>query len=248
MTTEKDHMNRATNDEQLERRGRYRVSDVDRYGLTGSVLVKKVAVPVDIYDVAFAGADIASNNLDLTIDQPLTIQFVAKGMDRPAVVEAIVRWRRDWDDDGIIRYGLLFQNPSSLKRQIPTKLLGAFNRRRSFRVAPQGPPLIARITRKDDFGFSIPIISLSATGAGCLARNSSEEMVMTGDNVSVSFQLPGTQSPCVFFARVRYALKQRGGVRYGLDFDESKTKHYPRYQRRITKFVMDEQRKMLKPT
>ena len=107
---------------------------------------------------------------------------------------------------------------------------------------------MATIVRTDGFEFSLPVISLSATGAGCLARDKSEEMLMTGDSVTMTFNVPGAQSECHFVANVRYALKQRGGIRYGLDFNAEESPNYMKCQRKITKYVMDEQRRMLKPT
>ncbi len=246
-STEIWDMSSAVSDNHLERRKRYRVTDITRYGLSAAVLVDDATIPVEIYDVAFAGADVASRRLNLKVDQPVTLQFMAKGMSSPAVVQAIVRWRRHWDPDKTIRYGLLFQNPNRLPRQIPTKLLGAFNRRRSFRVAPRGEAASAKITRKDGFEFTLPIISLSATGAGCLARGQNEQMLMTGDVITIEFSVPEAKTPCSIVATVRYAIKQRGGIRYGVDFNEEQTPLFTRHQRAITRYVMEEQRRMLKP-
>ena len=239
-------MSAPVNQKNTERRQRYRVSDIGRYGLSAAVLSGDSVIPVDIYDVAFAGADIASQRLQLQLDQPITLHFMAKGMAAPAVVRATVRWKREDKDHGTVRYGLLFQNPSHLPKQLPTKLLAAFNRRRSYRIAPRGAPLMAAITRKDGFKFSLPIISLSATGMGCLARDATEQMLLTGDVIELSFHVPETTHKCILVATVRYAIKQRGGVRYGLDFDAQKTAMFNREQRVITRYVMDEQRRMLR--
>jgi len=240
-------MSSTVNEKLEERRKRYRVTDVARYGLSAAIVIDEREVPVEIFDVAFAGADVASKHLQLRVDQPVTLKFMAKGMAAPALVSATVRWRREWVENKSIRYGLLFQNPHRLPRQIPTKLLGAFNRRRSFRVAPHGVPTMANVVREDGFEFSLPVISLSATGAGCLARGAGEQMLMTGDVITMRFTVPETKSVCSFVATVRYAIKQRGGIRYGLDFNQDDTPFFTKQQRIITRYVMEEQRRMLKP-
>lgn len=210
-------------------------------------MVGETSIAVEIVHLAFSGAGIVSRNISLQIGQHISLRFMAKGMALPAVINASVRSRKGWGDDGSVRYGLLFRDPADIPRKIPTRLLGAFNRRRSFRVVPRGEAQMAQLTRQDGVELQLPIISLSTTGIACLARTKDEEMLMAGDVVTIRFLVPETKSVCSFVANVRYGSKQRGGVRYGMEFDRDKSQLVQKQQRIITRYVMQEQRRMLNP-
>jgi len=146
-----------------------------------------------------------------------------------------------------MRYGVEFVDPGSLQNKMPPRLLSAFNRRRAFRVTPDSSePIEATIVRSQGgIRVELPVINVSASGVGLIARKNDDQLLMAGDEVLVSFSVPDVPGVLRMVGIVRYSQKQRGGVRYGVEFDREKTAMFKQQQKVVQTYVMNQQRKML---
>lgn len=229
-------------------RARALVNEIGRqYGLTARLILGDAEFAMRLEFVSFAGATVRipdSLGLDLRAGQTVVLRFLAKTLAQPVDLQAQIQARKPAPKS--IRYEMQFGDPDSLQRKIPARIIGAFNRRRSFRVAPgTRKPVDARIERADGTTLRLPVICMSATGLALLARTAEEKRLMAGDVVTMVFEIPGEGAPITVVGIVRYGKPQRGHVRYGVEFDPKQTRLFLRIETHLNRYVMHQQRKML---
>jgi c-di-GMP-binding flagellar brake protein YcgR len=203
-------------------------------------------VPVQLAELSFGMAAVVANaRLKLELNRPVTVEFSHPEMAIPARLRVNVRSRSPHGEQ--VRYVLEFINPEHLQTRLPAKALADFNRRAAFRVAPDSDaPIVAQVHRlMGNVRMELSVVSISATGVGCMAWRLEQQRLMTGDKVVLSFSIPDTSNVCSLAGIVRYAARQRGAVRFGIEFDGSQTQLFLRQQQAIARYVMEQQRKML---
>ena len=227
------------------RRQQYRVSG-RRDKLQAYIVSGDREVPIRLLDTSFGGAGfVPTVGLNIKPGDTVTLRFMAPEMALPASVRSVIKDRAPLGTD--IRYGAEFVDPGSLHRRLPSRLLGLFNRRKAFRVTPDSSkPIQARIRRMEgDVVLGLPIICLSVAGCAMMAKRKEDQMLMAGDAVELSFAIPETDNVVVFVGNVRYGTKQRGGTRYGIEFDRFKSPVFSQQQKALSRYVMTQQRKIL---
>lgn len=214
-----------------------------RYGLTARLVFGEGSLQVRLDTISFEGARVAvdrRHGAPLRPGQGVSLRLLAPGCDAlevPAVVD------RHFPGRDRTEYDLRFTSP--LQRYVPSRLVGAFNRRRAFRVSPDSSaPVVARVETAHGGSVRLPLICLSATGCALLARRPEEQPLRAGDRVRLTFSFPGATAPVDVEATVRYGAAQRQGTRYGLELDAAAA-GFARHQRRIQRYVMEQQRRML---
>ncbi|MFT5432048.1 MAG: hypothetical protein ACI9OJ_002746 [Myxococcota bacterium] len=235
--------------EQDSRRESYRAGPPVTDALQVSIVRDDVPFRVELIDLTFSGAGFAlPEDIVLEVGSTITLQFEARDLPLPASCRARVRARNPYGSK--LRYGVEFYGAKSLQNRMPARLHGSFNRRRSFRIIPDSTDkLDATVTRrKGDVTVVLPIISLSASGCAMIAKSAATQLLMTGDVIIIRFVVPGTTGLLALVGNVRYGQKQRGGTRYGVEFDIDSTTHFKRQQKVIQTYVMEQQRKMVHAT
>ena len=229
-----------------ERRDKYRVEDIDRYGLRANLVGPQKAEPVQLLDVSFIGVGFAlsqPSDRTLRVDDVITLRFTADNLTKDVHVSGIVRSRQPTDKG--TRYGIRFVDTREIQRYVPPRLIGAFNRRGAYRVSPDSAQEVqCQVDREGLNPVNLPVICISATGLACLATDESDGL-KPGDSIRIQFQLPDANVPCVINGTLRYRKAQRGGIRYGIEFDIGGTPFFNRYQSMIQRYVMQQQRQML---
>jgi hypothetical protein len=232
--------------EQENRRDSYRAGPAGTEALQVSVLINDRAHRVELIDLTFSGAGFAlPESLALEVGSTITLQFSARDLALPASCRARVKSRNPYGSK--LRYGVEFYGAKSLQNRMPARLHGSFNRRRAFRIVPDSTDdFDATVTRRaGDVTVVLPVISLSASGCGLLGKTAATRLLMTGDLISMRFVVPGTTGSLAITGNVRYAHKQRGGMRYGVEFDIEATTQFKQQQKVIQTYVMEQQRKMV---
>ena len=134
-----------------------------------------------------------------------------------------------------------------MQRRLPSRLLGLFNRRQAFRVTPDSSsPIQARIRRlENDLVIGLPIVCVSVAGCALVAKRKEDQLLMAGDVIELSFQVPDTGNTVVFVGTVRYCRKLRGGVRLGVEFDRRQSPVFNKQQQVLSRYIMRQQRRIL---
>ncbi len=230
-----------------ERRKHRRVKELAKYQLQANIITDGRAVPVTLLDVSFAGIGLSvthTHGLVLNSGQVVVIQLKAPSVRQPIRARARVMSRIPGSDSD--RYGLALQDAAWLRSRVPPSLMGIFNRRRSFRVTPDSlGPIEVRLEREDGRQTTLPAVCVSSSGMAIIAATREQEMLMTGDRISIDFMLPYSGTRCELVGVVRYTVRRRTGVRYGIEFDADACEDFARQERALARYVMTQQRRTL---
>lgn len=228
-----------------QQRRQYRVSDLQRYNLRARIVMGRNATQVALTDVSYDAAGLfVADKLAITLrpGQGVLVRFDSNHLDRSLEVSATVMARRP--GDGGIHYGVQFNDPAGLQRKLSPRVAGAFNRRGTYRVAPDA--MMAQIQLRKMTPFSLPVICVSASGCALWVPKGEAAPVQAGDQLVATLTIPDLKAiTAVVQARVKYTLPQREGARVGIEFDAGRTEHFARVETIITSYVMRLQRRML---
>jgi c-di-GMP-binding flagellar brake protein YcgR len=240
-----------TEDQRLqsaERRGQYRVKDLEKYQITAELVVDEQTIAAKLNNLSFNGVGVAVKRGAgpvLVEQMRVFIRLLGPYLPEPIKAVAVVTFATA-EGDGH-RYGLEFMNARHIHDQVPSKLLGIFNRRRAFRVVPDSSnPVTVSITgRGGALAIELPVISLSVSGAACFSKGR-DHVLERSEMVTLVFRLPEEAAPCRFTGTVRYLMEWQQGCRYGIEFTEQTTRLFLRCQRQVMEYVMQQQRVMLR--
>jgi c-di-GMP-binding flagellar brake protein YcgR len=232
-----------------ERRNQYRVQDLDKYQIHVELVVEDNTFPAKLANLSFNGAGVFVERGagPILVDQTrVFIRLLGPYLPEPIKAVAVVTFSSK-EGNGH-RYGLAFLNAKHIQEQVPSVLLGVFNRRRAFRVVPEsGAPVSAAVTgRNGALEIDLPVISLSVSGLALYVKDKKELTLERGEGLTMVFKLPGEVAPCRFSGTVRYSRESPQGVRYGIEFIEQSTRVFQRCQRQVMEYVMEQQRVMLR--
>jgi len=231
------------------RRRQYRVGELAKWKIRVEIVLDSHVAEATLIDVSFNGAGIwIGRKLDpgLALEQRIFLRFISPHIGEPIKTVATVNFRAT--DGAGTRYGLGFVNARHIQEQVPPKMIGLFNRRRSFRVVPDSSEPINAVVHGQDGELvaELPVISLSATGCALFAKLRDQQVLKRGDAFILSFSLPEETTPCRFVGQIRYGMPWQSGVRYGVEFHNDGSRAFQQLQRLLMDYVMVQQRKMLK--
>lgn len=215
------------------------------YGLRAALLVDVDFAPVTLLNVSFSELEIgAQSAFGLRVGDLCTVALAPPGHNAIAAegrIGDISAW------SGGVRLVLRLDNPTSLHASLPRKSQVAFNRREAFRVVPDSrSPIIA--TFRPGQGspeFNGNVISLSVTGMGALLAEELADMLSPGDHLSLTFRSPHDAVRLSLVGKVRYKTPYPVGLRVGLAFDPAESSAFATQQKRISRYIMAVQRRLL---
>ena len=229
------------------RRQQYRVGDLSDVPIWAEVVAEDSITPVTLLDLSFRGVGlrVEAGGPSYTRGTKLVLRFFAGEESVPVMATATVRFVEYLED--FTRYGLYFDDTQSLSEQLPSWLVGTFNRRSAYRVTPApGRPIEAKISRANrDEEIPAPLISLSASGCAVMLTADQADVFSPQQEVTISFTLSDA-AICHMIATVQYGVPQEGGIRFGMHFHADKTAGFEQYQQKIRKYVMARERSRLR--
>lgn len=169
----------------------------------------------------------------------------------PAVLRAsgTVVLRTDRKDS--VHYGFRFTDRKEVARQLSSKLVTLFNRRRRYRVSTDANSLVAVTVEggQDGGKAQAHLVDISTTGVGLrLSKHFALGLVAT-DRIKVCISLPDCpdQLEVQGIIRHRHPVGAFGEeVDYGIKFAWEHSDNAAAQQREIGKFVMKQQRELLR--
>jgi hypothetical protein len=136
------------------------------------------------------------------------------------------------------RYGFRFHERVEAPENAATPFYRIFNRRRTYRLAPEPEHLVPVSLETEQCSVACLMRDISTTGAGIICEAELPSEHGAGEAISLSFQLPGSDRPSRFVARVRHHTTEDGLHHYGLEFDQATTDDFESQQHEIMQYVM----------
>jgi c-di-GMP-binding flagellar brake protein YcgR len=182
----------------------------------------------------------------LAVGQEIDLVFTSQRLEAPAAVRARIQHRAE--EEGFRRYGFRFLDEKQLHAELPSALLELFNRRRALRVTPDPESPIAVVLEgpRGSPRAEGRLADVSAIGVGVSLDPDAESALANIDRVVVSLALPGAGPPVTLAGRIRYRRLAGAEIRYGIAFDPGQSQDFTREQDRITRYVMERQRDLLR--
>jgi hypothetical protein len=142
--------------------------------------------------------------------------------------------------EGGCLYGLGFTKCDQTWQQLSPELRNLFNRRAGRRAAPENL-IEAHITANETF---LGILrDVSSAGAAFSAPLSRENELAQGEQVKITFRLPGENEPLSLTGSVAQCEKTEEFVRCGVFFDMEETEGFHQAQQTIDRFVTERLRR-----
>jgi len=138
---------------------------------------------------------------------------------------------------GQVLMGCEFINMGNLYSQLENALGVYFNRRGKVRVKPELDQKIIGQMRAGARRIRSPLYDLSTTGMGLSIQAYQREWVSAGQNVDVSFQLPGVKKELSGPAFVRHFDALGTSMLIGIEFDLEDPKGIARHSKKLDTYI-----------
>lgn len=156
----------------------------------------------------------------------------------------LVEIKHRTEEDDRIRYGFQFADPGILAAQLDPSLWPYFNQRAAFRVQPD-PASLIEVTLEWEGGSAVGRLSDLSTGGMGLTLDPETDLPREA-GLSISFAIPGRESPMRFTGVVRNMRPQGEHRCYGIQFVEEVARTFRTQQQGIASYVMQRQQEALR--
>jgi hypothetical protein len=147
------------------------------------------------------------------------------------------------------RFGLEFADKASLEKALGGQSLHfLFNRRKSFRVAPEKEPSIAVTLRRlgEEKRTVARLVDISEGGLSVSVGRESDPGYADRESLEVSLLLPVRDGDIRLRATLRHRRIVGGRIRFGMEIDVERTEDWKRQLGAIREFVAQRQQTMLR--
>ncbi len=223
-----------------QRRAQYRVEvngsldlAVTLHGPKGGAMHGK------LLDLSASGAGVLFSDArpNLAVGDTVDLVFDSSELDRPLVVEALIRHRAE-ERAGGRRYTFEFIHPDEQAKRLIPSLRGLFNRRRSPRVEPPaGQRVTATMEAPDGSVAEVRLVDLSELGAGVSIEVEFESQFTDSTRVTLCLELPGIEGGISVSGDIRNRRLLRDRVVYGIEFDADRSEDFEETRRAIGQYV-----------
>jgi len=234
-----------------ERRRSYRVELDDETRIEATILAEgRNPVVARLLNVSTDGVAVRLDppgEAFLPVGHTVEIVFQGERFAKPLTTVASVVHRLE-EPEGA-RYGHEFTNKRGLDESLVAQALHTlFNRRRAHRVEPDPVSPIEVILTGGSAKAQMPgrMGDLSVTGMSVLTSREAETAFAGTNRLEAIFHLPGRQEPLRLECRVRHRCIFGTDVRYGLEFDTTRTESFGACLALIQGYVRDRQQQILR--
>ncbi len=235
-----------------ERRKIYRVVPDDAHRLEVTVRTEDgKAFRGEVLDVTIDGAGTRFERETgpvFGLGHSVTLIFSAPWLDEPVEVSAKVRSRVERGKSRHYRYGFVLDQSVELEKRLPGGVFRLSNRRVAYRVSPDPTKPVAVAIKVP--GARTPKVTarlkdISVSGLALLVDPEAESTLGELDVIEMSFRLPTSDKDFQLVGWIRSRELVNEHARYGVEFDDKRSKHFARRRDEIFAYVADRQRQEL---
>ena len=236
-----------------ERRKVYRVVPDDAHRLDIAVKTEDgKAFRGEVLDVAIDGAGTRFERETgpvFGLGHSVALIFSAPWLDEPIEVSGKVRSRIELGEYRQYRYSFEFDQSAELQKRLPEGVFRLFNRRCAYRTSPDPAKPVAVVIKPPGVGMAkvtARLKDISVSGLALLVDPEAENTLGELDVIEMSFRLPTSDQDFQLVGWIRSRELVNEHARYGVEFDDKRSKHFARRRDEIFAYVADRQRQELR--